>query len=538
MDDFIDLFESASLVAPAIKKSVFGYAPLELFIRWKDDLTPVYLHLLLENSWNVSPDETLQIIIHCRNCRSEEGGRGLRDQFYEAVEWLCWNHNTALIEMIPQIPNFGYWKDLWNIWDRVDELCRSIILLLVCNQIKKDMKIALNNYHHKETISLVGKWVPSVKRSLDKKFGLVGIICEQLGWSKREYKQNIGFLREKLNITERLVCQKRINEIDFSLVPAKSLSKHSNTFTRWYSNKYLEYRKNTRISGSIYSIYSSGNSSGNSGNSSSTYETDETLDTWDLIKWVIKRYLTKPIIYSEFLEVLWNEIVTEIKDISECSSVIPIIYSDEFNQTSLYECREHILLLTIAMITSSLNSGKLLYGTKLVEFDTCSTLYDRIRILTGLFETRITEPLNSALQSALNISTNVVVLSTKKWRDLVRKDTYNENLIKNILMLNKSHSNNITNKIDTDCELPSVLEVKTDRTYETPVTQITYWNLSHLSETQSLEFYPNPIAENVRLLTINGISNIAINDFLITGKISPTGVLKYLDLDFEKYIDV
>lgn len=531
MDEFVDLFSepttvnemspAASVASTASAETQYQsqQATFELFLRWKDDITPVYLHLLLENSWRESPADTLRIIIHCRNCRAGEGGRGLRDQFYEAMAWLGRNHRDALIEMIPQIPNFGYWKDLWNIWDRVDELCRATILLTVCGQIKRDMRRVLADH----PVSLVGKWAPSVKRGLDKQFGMVGLICEQLGWSKREYKQNIGMLREKLGVTERLVCQNRIGDINFYAVPAKSLWRHTKTFINWCVDSgrpggaYLKYVLDPRSDRLAARV-----------EESASVATEGTPDIWQILYWIVSQYTTVEIDASDKLEALWKDAVEAIIDMADrhvLFDTIPVIDSSVASQQCVGgNTRSRTNAFAIALVISSLNGGKVIVcdasAYKIVVLDNSQTLFDRLQALRDIVDVAdtatataktISSSYTDSLLSAMTEFPKVVILSLENWRAGDNKH------IKNILTVDKAISKG---------NLPSNPNEIGDAACRGSIITVLYWNLSHIAETQSLEFFPNPIASNVDLTIVNGISSIAVNEFLMSGELTPYTVFK------------
>jgi hypothetical protein len=210
-------------------------APItELFTRWRDTMTPVYLGLLLENAWAQSPEDTLKVIFYVRDCR---GGRGLHDQFYMAVKWLLNNHPDTLLKNLKNIPTYGYWKDFLNLWPQVNELVRSYIVIIFANQLKADM-VSLSK---KEPVTLAGKWAPSAKGMHDKTYGFVKILLEQLRWTKAQYTHNIGKLREALKVTERFLCQGRSKEVDIFKVPSVCRRNLTNSFIKWCTNSYMGY---------------------------------------------------------------------------------------------------------------------------------------------------------------------------------------------------------------------------------------------------------------------------------------------------------
>lgn len=172
------------------------------------------LDIFFDNLWQKSPEKSIDILFEIRNCH---GGQGNRYKFYKGIKWFMKNHPNILYKKIKEIPKNGYWKDLLNIWSCGNELLRSFIVIIYCNQLNKD-NLALQNGNK---ISLASKWSPTEKCFYDKKYGLVKIFCEQLKISPKQYRQMISKLRNELEVTERLICDNRWGEIDFDKINYK-----------------------------------------------------------------------------------------------------------------------------------------------------------------------------------------------------------------------------------------------------------------------------------------------------------------------------
>lgn len=217
-----------------------GSPQFKLFNYWHDEIPYSYLIMLLEESWQASAIDTMRIIFYVRNCR---GGRGSREHFYNACQWLAENHPDSLIKNIRQIPNFGYWGDLWSLWPIVTEQVRAAIIFVYAEQLQKD----LNN----DRPTLAAKWAPTENKGIDKEWGIVKLLCEQLGWSRKRYRKNIAASRRKLGMIENTISQGWWGELEFDKLSEKYTKRFYQPFFEHcgirYQQWYLSQLKKTKF---------------------------------------------------------------------------------------------------------------------------------------------------------------------------------------------------------------------------------------------------------------------------------------------------
>ena len=70
--------------------------------------------------------------------------------------------------------------------------------------------------------------------------------------TEKEYRKTLSKLRDKLNIVEKNLTDKKYDNIDFSKVPTKAMLKYTNAYINRMNDKYLEYKNavkegNTKI---------------------------------------------------------------------------------------------------------------------------------------------------------------------------------------------------------------------------------------------------------------------------------------------------
>lgn len=210
-------------------------ALVNLFNHWNTHTPYSQLNTLLTEAWMESPIYTLIMLFYTRACRGY--GKGDRIQFYRGVWWFMEYHPEQILKNLRLIPEYGYWKDLLNIWIIKNELLRASIVYIYCKQLLLD----LHGLERGDKISLAAKWAPTEKGHLDKKWGMVNIFCEQLGWSKKEYRKHISSLRDALLVSERLFSDQRWGELDIYEIPTKSRLLHHKTLQYRCGNRYCSW---------------------------------------------------------------------------------------------------------------------------------------------------------------------------------------------------------------------------------------------------------------------------------------------------------
>lgn len=195
---------------------------------------------------------TLDLIIMMFNLRDVRGeyGRGERTLTYWMFLMLYNKFPETMISFMTEIPNYGSWVDLNNIYILIcgdsqwsKDLTRPAITHLkdaIANvyaiQIKKDLS--------NEKKSLAAKWIPKEGRSVDKKTRMGKHIAKVMYpdlWAEdfkkalRAYRSDISKLTVDLDVVERKMSASdgMWSEIDFDKVPGRCMAKH----TKAWSNR-------------------------------------------------------------------------------------------------------------------------------------------------------------------------------------------------------------------------------------------------------------------------------------------------------------
>uniref|UniRef100_A0A7S3JUV8 TROVE domain-containing protein n=1 Tax=Aureoumbra lagunensis TaxID=44058 RepID=A0A7S3JUV8_9STRA len=184
------------------------------------------------NDINVWVD-LMTLIFHTRDCR---GGKGERELFYRLFFLLYREFPKITLELLEKIPEYGYWKDLVNIWDQVElqpsavrenaESIRTAIVKLMAKQLLLD---SVNDDLKK--LSLCAKYAPRENKKFSK---LAKALAHEIYPNdtnhRQKYRQLIVSLNTKLSTTEIKMCGKRWREISISSVPSLCLAKTRKAF--------------------------------------------------------------------------------------------------------------------------------------------------------------------------------------------------------------------------------------------------------------------------------------------------------------------
>jgi len=217
---------------------------VDLLFKTVRGISREYLESLLEESWNISPRDTLRTMFYIRDCR---GGKGERNIFFDFMVWLWRKDRTLFEKNIPCVPFYGSFKDLRKImeteknshcemWSNDKWALHSdfekIIISYWCNVLSNDV----DNLYKNETVSLAAKWV-SIQ---DARF------CKEMKLSHKLFRRMIRLLRERLDIVECKMSSKEWDKIYFEKVCSVSMKRYNNAFERHCESRFSEYLESVK----------------------------------------------------------------------------------------------------------------------------------------------------------------------------------------------------------------------------------------------------------------------------------------------------
>lgn len=175
-------------------------------------------------------------------------GKGERYLFYKLLLYFYKINPTCkqiVFDIIPYITGgyklssdikpYGSFLDLNKLLEIIyKENIREEYYELVEYIIEHYIDNIFNDYNSDSdsNISLAAKWIPKVGKSLDKKYNIAKLIIERCyptytyNVSHKYYRQMISELNERINTTEKYMCNDRWEEIEVKNVPSKCFHKN------------------------------------------------------------------------------------------------------------------------------------------------------------------------------------------------------------------------------------------------------------------------------------------------------------------------
>lgn len=174
--------------------------------------------LMFKKAYEEDPVYALKCLFYLRDIR---GGQGERRFFRICLAWLATNHTEVMLHLYKFIPEFGRWDDLYCLFDTPVE---KEVVDFIRDQLSLDAEC--------QTPSLLAKWLKSENTSSKESRALARKTREALGLTSKSYRQILSYLREKINIVEKLMSENRWEEIEFDKLPSKAGLKYRNAFAR------------------------------------------------------------------------------------------------------------------------------------------------------------------------------------------------------------------------------------------------------------------------------------------------------------------
>ncbi|MBR5975094.1 MAG: DUF2828 family protein [Clostridiales bacterium] len=183
-------------------------------------------------AWSEDPDLSLRILFFARDIRK---GLGERRTFRLIMKYLAVHAPESVRKNLPFFAEFGRYDDLLVLLDTPVE---KDVLELIGAQVRTDMEAAVQG----ESVSLLGKWLPSVNASSKETVRLGRRIAKALGMSEAEYRKTLVTLREKIRILENHLRQKDYS-FEYEQQPSRALLKYRKAFERRDKKRYNQYLK-------------------------------------------------------------------------------------------------------------------------------------------------------------------------------------------------------------------------------------------------------------------------------------------------------
>lgn len=269
---------------------------------------------LFNNALKENEDLALANLLYVLDIR---GGKGERRIFKTIFKELCINNPLSALRVLPFISELGRYD---YVLVGLDTPIKDEVLSLIKKQLDTDLK--------SDHPSLLAKWLPSHRthnvNSVIAKKVMGGLIM-----SEKEYRKTLSELRNKLNIVEKNLTDKKYENIDFSKVPTKAMLKYTNAYMNRMSEKYSEYK--------------------------SKVKTGETkINTEGLFAYeIVKNLLWGSNADDELYDLMWNNQKNVLKD---CDTNV-LVMADTSGSMTCYGGIPYATSVGLALYTAERNTG-------------------------------------------------------------------------------------------------------------------------------------------------------------------------------------
>lgn len=141
---------------------------------------------------------------------------------------------TTLVNFLA-VDGYGRWDDvLWiiynyNVNNPHTKCYRDKLIELVRFQLDRDL-ILMEHHDEPVSISLLGKWMPSINASSKETRKNAKFWCSVFNWSNEKYRKVLSSLRKQLKIVERNITSNTWENIEYSKVPSLAMNRYKCQF--------------------------------------------------------------------------------------------------------------------------------------------------------------------------------------------------------------------------------------------------------------------------------------------------------------------
>lgn len=170
--------------------------------------------------------------------RDIRGGLGERQTFRHILAWYAKNHPEELVPLLHHVPEYGRWDDLIWLISNNDSVP---VIEEIFNLIRAQIKLDKAKMKDSESISLLAKWLPSENASSKVTQTNARIVRSFLGLYPKQYRKMLSEMRAYIDVTERKMCAKQWDLIDYSAVPSRAMLKYGKAFKKQDFNRFSQF---------------------------------------------------------------------------------------------------------------------------------------------------------------------------------------------------------------------------------------------------------------------------------------------------------
>ncbi|MBM6869779.1 DUF2828 family protein [Pseudoflavonifractor phocaeensis] len=192
-----------------------------------EEITGRFLCAYAENA-----DLAMKILFFARDIR---GGLGERRVFRSVLKWLAAHEPQSLEKNMGYIAEYGRYDDLLSL---LDTPCEEEALGQISRQLAADMEALASG----GSVSLLGKWLPSVNASNSDTIRQAKRIARALGMNDACYRKTLSALRRRIGIIENNLREKDYT-FDYEKQPSRAMLKYQKAFIRNDGERYTAFMR-------------------------------------------------------------------------------------------------------------------------------------------------------------------------------------------------------------------------------------------------------------------------------------------------------
>ena len=199
---------------------------------------------LFEKAYFADKQTAMRTLFYLRDIR---GGQGERDLFRGIMKDVAQKQPDVFKQVVALIPEYGRWDDLLELFDYAPKEISAIIAV----KLGEDTGYMETG----KPVSLLAKWLPSVKASSAESRALATKIAFNLGLTgdpitlsdgrliqnTAPYRRKIGALRKYIKLLEQKMSANEWDTIEYGKLPSQAGRKHVKAFKRHDQERYEAY---------------------------------------------------------------------------------------------------------------------------------------------------------------------------------------------------------------------------------------------------------------------------------------------------------
>jgi hypothetical protein len=218
--------------ANVLTEAGVGNYSVALFTMLNRGLEESYIQNSVDTIFSRGDSEELRdLFVMAFQTRDVRGGKGERRLFYNFISALYAHNKDAVRAVLHLVPEYGCWRDMWELIHRVPEL-ELDIFRLVRETYFSDIAKYDAGEHNK--LSLLAKWLPregsGTYRGLAQKLAKFFYPEQNDRTRMILYRKQISKLNRTLKTVEINMCAKTWCEIKPEAVPGRCLKIHNKAF--------------------------------------------------------------------------------------------------------------------------------------------------------------------------------------------------------------------------------------------------------------------------------------------------------------------